>query len=328
MLDEVHERLARLQHPVGDQDGREGDHRRALQSHHGVDPLADAAVLLEVLRVHEVHAAGPRHVAVDDDDLAVHAQIGASDERAKQPYRQGPLHAHARLAQPSRLAALPPWPRTDGVDEHAAVDVPLGGADQRLEHLVGGPALVPDVELHEHAAGGAVDLARDLAEDGVRVRDDAEAAAAHGGYAHGAHAQPVHGLRNGAMAGPVHIGEALVGDGLEDSVTNPLELTDAPRPRHTDAALSHQQVYGGAEERQQGDDDQPRQRHPRGRSPHDHAHRDHQDDEQMRRLENRCRVQQEVEHGPAGYRTGLLRGTDPNWRAGRGSRWCQRRRRR
>ena len=104
---------------------------------------------------------------------------------------------HARLAEPLRLPASPPGPRTDRVDQHAAGDAPPAGANQGLEHLVGDPALVPDVELHQHALAGVVDVLGDRPQDLLRFRVELGHAAGHGGNADQAGAQPVHaaGLR-------------------------------------------------------------------------------------------------------------------------------------
>ena len=130
--------------------------RRTMASTH----WPTCGVLLEVAGIDQVHAPRPGDAAVDHDDLAVQAKIVSRDEGRQQTDGQGGLHADARRAEPLGLPAFPPGPGADGIDQHAAGDAPPAGADQGLEHLVGGPAFVPDVELHQHALAGVVDVAR------------------------------------------------------------------------------------------------------------------------------------------------------------------------
>ena len=92
--------------------------------------------------------AGPRHLAVHDDDLAMQPKVGAAHQAAQQPHRESLPHFDPRLPQPLGLPTLPPRPGSECVDEHAAPDAPLGGPDQCIEHRVGRAALIPDIKLH------------------------------------------------------------------------------------------------------------------------------------------------------------------------------------
>ena len=63
---------AGLQFPIGQERSSESLDRRATDAGHGVDPLADARVLLEEAGIDEVHAAGvgdPELEAMFDDCL-------------------------------------------------------------------------------------------------------------------------------------------------------------------------------------------------------------------------------------------------------------------
>src|SRR5262249_48221987 len=78
--------LVCFQHPVADHGGSEHDDGRALDPDHGVNPFAYARVLFEKARVHQIHAASPRHLAVDDSNLAVKTQVCAADEATKKTH--------------------------------------------------------------------------------------------------------------------------------------------------------------------------------------------------------------------------------------------------
>ena len=155
------ERFGRFQHPVAEHGQGQRRDNRSLQADHRVDPLADVGVLLEVAGIDQVHAPRPGDAAVDHHDLAVQAKVVARDDGPQQSDRQGGPDLHARLAEPLGLSAAPPRPRAHGIDQHAAGDAPPGGADQRLKHFVGRAAFVPNVELHQHAFFGAVNVRGD-----------------------------------------------------------------------------------------------------------------------------------------------------------------------
>ena len=84
---EIVERLPGLKRPVADHGDGERDHDGILHANHGIDPLADARPLLEVTRIHEIHAARPCHLAVNDDDLPVETKVGTADKDAEQSDR-------------------------------------------------------------------------------------------------------------------------------------------------------------------------------------------------------------------------------------------------
>ena len=62
------ERLARLDQPVPDEHQFELLDRGSSDSNHGIDPLTNPRVVLEITRVDQVEAAGERDTPVDDND--------------------------------------------------------------------------------------------------------------------------------------------------------------------------------------------------------------------------------------------------------------------
>ena len=64
---------------VGEEDGRQFQNHRPCAAHHDIDPFSDAGVLFEIARVDEVEAAGVTDFAVDNEDFAVVAQVGACE---------------------------------------------------------------------------------------------------------------------------------------------------------------------------------------------------------------------------------------------------------
>ena len=64
---------------VGEEDGRQFQNHRSCTAHHGIHPFSDTGVLFEIARVDEVEAAGITDFAVDNEDFAVVAQIGARE---------------------------------------------------------------------------------------------------------------------------------------------------------------------------------------------------------------------------------------------------------
>ena len=158
-MDQVLHGLARLEQPVANQGCTERDHNRALQPDHGIHPFADAGALLEVTRIHEIHAAGPCHLSVHDHDLPMQSQVGAADQGAKQADRQSRPQLDAGVAQPFRLPALPPWPGAERINQYAAADTSLCGPDQGFQDFVCSAAFIPDVELHQHAGFRPVHVA-------------------------------------------------------------------------------------------------------------------------------------------------------------------------
>ena len=201
---------------------------------------------------------------------------------------QGGLHADARLAEPLGLPASPPGPRADRIDQHAAGDAPPAGANQGLEHLVGGPAFVPDVELHQHALAGVVDVLGDRPQDLLRLRVELGHAAGHGGNADQAGAQPVHAAGLRPMLVPSDLRQPLVDHVLGQLGIVAAERGDPPGTPQPDAAFADQQIEHGPDQRQEGDEEHPGQGHAAGRPPHDHPQRYPQHDKD---------VQQEAQEG-------------------------------
>ena len=44
----------------------------AFEAGQGINPFADSRILFEQARVHEIHAAGPGDLAVNNDNFAMH----------------------------------------------------------------------------------------------------------------------------------------------------------------------------------------------------------------------------------------------------------------
>src|SRR5438876_3564368 len=153
--------LSRFEYPVADHGCGKQNNDRALNPNHGVDPFAHASVLLEKAWVHQIHATGPRHLSVDDNDLTVETQVGASDETAEESHGQGGPQFHARISQALRLAAFPPRPRAKRVHENSAGHPAPCCPDDGLKNLVGRSAFIPTIELHENAGLRTVHVARD-----------------------------------------------------------------------------------------------------------------------------------------------------------------------
>ncbi len=245
-------------------------------------------ILLEVAGIDQVHAPRPGDAAVDHDDLAVQAKIVARDDGRQQANGQRRLHADARLAELAGLPAFPPRPGADRIDQHAAGDAPPAGADQGREDRVGGPALVPDVELHQHALLGPVDVLGDRLEDLFRLRMEAGHASSHGRNADKAGPQVVHAAGLRPMLVPSHMRQALVDHLSCELGIVAAERGDPPGTPQSNAAFPDQQVEDDPGHRQKGDEEHPGQGRPAGRPPHDHPQRDPQHDKD---------VQQEAQEG-------------------------------
>ena len=64
---------------VGEEDGRQFQNHRPCTAHHDIYPFSDAGVLFEIAGVDKVEAACVTDFAVDNEDFAVVAQIGARE---------------------------------------------------------------------------------------------------------------------------------------------------------------------------------------------------------------------------------------------------------
>ncbi|KFB70353.1 MAG: hypothetical protein AW09_004528 [Candidatus Accumulibacter phosphatis] len=86
--------LRRREIAAGLQEGQRQRHRfecpggRALDPDHGIDPFADAGVLLEKSWIGDVHAASVGEAAVDDGNLAVIAQVETDEQHTQGIDRQ------------------------------------------------------------------------------------------------------------------------------------------------------------------------------------------------------------------------------------------------
>ena len=230
----------------------------------------DVGAWLEVAGIDQVHAPRPGHAAVDHDDLAVQTKIVSRDDGLQQTDRQGGLYLDARLAEPLGLPASPPGPGADRVDQYPAGDAPPAGANQGLEHLVGGPALVPDVELHQHALAGVVDVLGDGPQDLLRLRMELGHAAGHGRNADQAGAQPVHAAGLRPMLVPRDLRQPPIDHVLGQLGIIAADRGDPPGTSQPDPPFADQQIEHKPDQGQEGDEEHPRQGDAAGRPPHDH----------------------------------------------------------
>jgi len=100
-------------------------------------------------------------VAVDHDDLAVVAQVGAPPHALRRVERQHLLEVQPRLAQPApRDAALRVADRRPVVVQHPHLHAAVVGALEGVEEREGRLVAREDVELDVHVALGLVDRGR------------------------------------------------------------------------------------------------------------------------------------------------------------------------
>jgi hypothetical protein len=119
----------------------------ALEAHHRVHP-GGVLGLDEELRVGAVLAAAVGDPVVDDDDLAVVAQVDAPAQRPQQRVADGQRagQAHAGRLHGAASARSGSSPRAQVVRHGAAGDAARRGAHQRLDHLAAVVVRQPDVE--------------------------------------------------------------------------------------------------------------------------------------------------------------------------------------
>ena len=173
--------LRGVEHPVDDEDHLQLADRRALEPDHAVDPRG-------VLRlrgeggVGDVLAAGEADDAVDDEDLAVVAQIDPREHHAHEIDRQRRDHLHAALPKVAAGGAAQESLRAHRVDEHAARDAPGRRPCEGVRHAATGRVVEPDVEepvgvvlrrvdRGDHRADGVLGLAEEF--DAVAAADEA-----------------------------------------------------------------------------------------------------------------------------------------------------------
>ncbi len=105
--------------------------------------------------VADVEAAGKADRTVDDEDLAMVAEVGVGkvDRHAR---GQEPIDSHPLPRQHADDGG-PRVPRADAIDEHADLDAAVGSAGEcRGEELSRG-VVVEDIGGHADAAGGGID---------------------------------------------------------------------------------------------------------------------------------------------------------------------------
>ncbi len=115
---------------VGKEDGGEFEYQRAGAAHHDVHPFADAGIFFEEAGIGEVEAAGVADFAVDDEDFAVVAQVGAGEEGAPDADGQGGVDFYAGFAQGFYPAAVEKAAAADGVGEDGAIQTSVGGGEE------------------------------------------------------------------------------------------------------------------------------------------------------------------------------------------------------
>ena len=152
--------LVGLAVPVGREQRVDTGDDRSLEAHHEVFPVqapTDVALLV-VARVDEVLRSREADLSVDDEQLAVVAQVGALPLSAQRAHGQHvvPLRAHLR-EPPGRLAVADRANGCDVVEQHAHVDSALHGRLERVEEGGGRVVERQDVELHVHRLSGFTD---------------------------------------------------------------------------------------------------------------------------------------------------------------------------
>ena len=138
-----------LDGPVDQEGGAQALHGGAGEADHGVDPGADGARGVVGVRVDHVQAARVANLVVDDDGLAVEAQVDAlKAEEVQEPHGHGLGDFDPCIAERPAGVALEEGARAEVVDENAHAHAALMGLEERGGHLVGLAARMPDVELH------------------------------------------------------------------------------------------------------------------------------------------------------------------------------------
>ena len=137
-----------------------GDHR-PLEPRHVVLPVqpATAVTALLVRRFDDVLRAGERHCAVDDEQLAVVAQVGALDEEPPRLERQHEVPLHSHRLEPADGAAIPGIREVAKVvEQHPHPHAALVRGLQRIEERGRRVVERQDVELGMDGSLGQPDL--------------------------------------------------------------------------------------------------------------------------------------------------------------------------
>ena len=155
---------------------REGPVVRERVLHVGDDRAVDAEVnaadrmrgrAREPVARADVHAAREADLAVDHEDLAVHAQVGVLVQ-ARHAGRQERRDGHSGIPQPADHRGLRVT-RAHVVDQHPGLDAARPGAHQRVEERLARGVVVEDVADQRDRGAGGVDRGEHGRERGVPV---------------------------------------------------------------------------------------------------------------------------------------------------------------
>ncbi len=175
--------LAGLNLPVAAVDDAHGGGDRAFHTRHQVDPLANARVLLEIARIHQVHAAGVGDIVVNQDHFAVLAQIHTAQKHAQQADLQRLHHVNAGIAHHADPGAAEKGDAARRVEHQTAVHAAPRRRHQRFGHLVRQPAGMPDIEHHLNIVARQLDIADKRLHYVVRTGEQLQLIAFHAGDA-------------------------------------------------------------------------------------------------------------------------------------------------
>ena len=158
-------------HPVAGEQDLVLPRDRTLEADHRVDPGREAR-LDQKLGVGAVLAAAIGDGAVDDDDLAVVAQVDAAGKGPQKRVadRQAARHPDAGAAHRLPVLGADQGARAEIVGHRPAGDAAAGGADQRLDDLAAVIVGQPDVEQQVDMVGGRVDVGDHRIDRGVGIR--------------------------------------------------------------------------------------------------------------------------------------------------------------
>ena len=165
--------LAGLGHPRRREDqlglARDG----AFVADQDVDPRREVA-LGEKGGIGAVLAATPRDPAIDDDDLAVVAQVGAMPGKHAKPERDGQRRVDVRtgVAHRSPLSRADQRARADRIGDDPACDAAARGAAYGVDDLGAVAIAEPDVEGQMDRPRRGIDIGDDRGDRRIRARCD------------------------------------------------------------------------------------------------------------------------------------------------------------
>ena len=133
--------------------------------------MADTRVALEIAWVDQIQTARVGQLSIDHHDFSVHAQIETDKQHMQQPAGQRCLDQYASFAHSRRQIAPQECPAAQSVDQNAAIDAARAGAHERLGHVVGRAAQVPNVELKVARLLSLVDVFDDSPENFLPLGD-------------------------------------------------------------------------------------------------------------------------------------------------------------